>query len=77
MVNGEEALQLRISTLLPEKNERQRRLFLAAEAKAIGYGRIIKVSRLSNVSRVTITQGLNELEASYDLVRGIYLYFGH
>ena len=63
MVNSEEALQLRISTMVPELNERQRRLFLAAEAKAIGYGGITKVSRLSKVSRVTITQGLNEIEA--------------
>ena len=62
MVNDESALRLRISTMLPELNERQRRLFLAAEAKAIGYGGITKVSRLSNVSRVTITQGIYELE---------------
>ena len=62
MGNDEAALQLRINTMLPELNERQRRLFLAAEAKAIGYGGVTKVSQLSNVSRVTITQGLNELE---------------
>ena len=62
MINDESALRLRISTMLPELNERQRRLFLAAEAKAIGYGGITKVSRLSNVSRVTITQGIYELE---------------
>jgi transposase len=48
--------------MLPELNERQRRLFLATEAKAIGYGGVTTVSRISGVSRVTITQGLNELE---------------
>ena len=58
MINDEVALQLRISTMRPELNERQRRLFLAAEAKAFGYGGVTKVSRLSNVSRVTITKGL-------------------
>jgi len=62
MVNSETALKLRIETMLPELNERQRRIFLATEAKAIGYGGITKVSRVSGVSRVTITQGINELE---------------
>ena len=62
MINNEIALQLRINTMLPELNERQRRLFLAAEAKTIGYGGITKVSRISGVSRVTITQGIYELE---------------
>ena len=62
MEYDETALRLRIETMLPELNERQRRLFLAAEAKAIGYGGITKVSRISGVSRVTITQGIYELE---------------
>jgi transposase len=42
-------------------NERQRRLYLANEAKAIGYGGVSQVSRISGVSRVTITQGLSEI----------------
>ena len=62
MVNNETALKLRIKTMLPELNERQRRLFLATEAKAIGYGGITKVSKISGVSRVTITQGIYDLE---------------
>ena len=62
MLNNEIALQLRINTMLPELNETQRRLFLAAEAKTMGYGGITKVSRISGVSRVTITQGIYELE---------------
>jgi len=62
MVNNESALRLRLQTMLPELNERQRRIFLATEAKAIGYGGITKVSKLSGISRVTITQGINELE---------------
>ena len=56
------ALEMRITTMLPLLNEYQRRMFLSTEAKAIGYGGITTVSRLSGVSRVTITQGLNELE---------------
>ena len=62
MENNETALKLRIKTMLPELNERQRRLYLATEAKAIGYGGITKVSRITGVSRVTITQGISELE---------------
>ena len=62
MLNTDTALQLRIQTMLPELNERQRRLFLAAEAKGIGFGGITKVSGISGVSRVTITQGIYELE---------------
>ena len=62
MISNETALRIRIKTMLPELNERQRRLFLATEAKAIGFGGITKVSRISGISRVTITNGINELE---------------
>ena len=51
----------RILNILPLLDERQRRLYLANEAKAIGYGGISQVSKVSGVSRVTITQGLAEI----------------
>ena len=70
MVNDETALKLRIETMLPQLNERQRRLFLATEAKAIGYGGVSTVSRLSAVSRVTITQGMHELDESSSIEIG-------
>jgi hypothetical protein len=53
----------RIKTMLPFLNERQRRLFLASEAEAIGYGGVSQVSIASGVSRVTITQGIKELKS--------------
>jgi len=53
----------RIRNTLPLLNERQRRLYLANEAKAIGYGGISQVSRISGVSRVTITQGMAEINS--------------
>ena len=53
----------RIKTMLPLLNERQRRLFLASEADAIGYGGISQVSKASGISRVTITQGIKELKS--------------
>jgi len=64
MRNEETGLKLRITTMLPELNERQRRLYLASEARAIGYGGFTRVSRISGVSRVTISQGVNELRES-------------
>lgn len=53
----------RIRNMLPLLNEKQRRLYLANEAKAIGYGGISQVSRISGVSRVTITQGMAEISS--------------
>jgi hypothetical protein len=49
--------------MLPLLDERQKRLFLASEAKTIGYRGISIVSRISGVSRTTITRGMKELES--------------
>jgi transposase len=56
-------LKTRIETMLPILDERQRRIFLATEAKAIGYGGVSQISALSGVSRITITQGVKEIES--------------
>ena len=53
----------RILNTIPLLDERQRRLYLANEAKAIGYGGITQVSRVTGVSRVTITQGVAEINS--------------
>jgi transposase len=55
--------ETRIKAMLLILNERQRRIFLATEAEAIGYGGVSQVSRLSGISRVTITQGIKELKS--------------
>jgi hypothetical protein len=55
-------LQKRILALLPTLNEYQRRNYLAAEADAIGFGGVSLVSRLSGVSRKTISKGIGELK---------------
>ena len=52
----------RISTMLPILDEYQRRIFLASEAQMLGYGGISCICRISGVSRVTITHGLNEIK---------------
>jgi len=51
----------RIKTMLPFLNEKQRRLYLATEAEAVGRGGVSQVSRISGVSRITIAQGIKEL----------------
>ena len=59
---NDEALKDKLKDILPLLNEKQKRLFLAAEARSLGYGGISKISRLSGISRPTISQGLKELE---------------
>jgi DNA-binding MurR/RpiR family transcriptional regulator len=56
----DKATEERIRNTLPLLNERQRRLYLANEAKAIGRGGIQEVNKVSGVSRVTIIKGLKE-----------------
>ena len=53
----------RIRNMLPLLDERQRRLYVANEAKALGYGGISQVSKVSGISRVTITEGMAEINS--------------
>jgi transposase len=55
-------LHHRADTLFPLLTERQRRLAAAADARALGYGGISRVARATGMSRVTIHQGLAELD---------------
>ena len=55
-------MEERIKRFLPILDERQRRLFLANEAISYGYGGISLVSRISGMSRTTITKAITELE---------------
>src|SRR3989304_9730129 len=47
--------------LWPHLDERARRMVAAAEALRIGWGGVTQVSRVCGLSRVTITNGLAEL----------------
>ena len=58
----EHGLETRIWAVLPTLNEYQRRRYLSAEAKTIGHGGISLVSRISGVSRQTLTEGVKELD---------------
>lgn len=59
-MQSDEVIKTRIETVLPTLNERQRRIYLAAEAKSYGWGGKSKISQLSSVARKTITKGANE-----------------
>jgi len=56
-------MEERILMMLKHLNEKQKRLFLASEAIAYGYGGIAEVIRISNVSRNTIKKGIIELNS--------------
>jgi hypothetical protein len=51
-----------ITTFLPLLDERQTRIFVALDAKAVGHGGVSSVSSISGISRVTITNGIKELD---------------
>jgi len=52
----------KLAAILPHLNEKQRRLLLAAEARALGHGGVSRVARASGVSRPTIQKALSELQ---------------
>jgi hypothetical protein len=55
-------MEARMAAMLPVLNEKQRRLFVASEAKAYGRGGISLASQLSGMSRTTVRAGLRELD---------------
>jgi hypothetical protein len=57
-----EKISLRFNSTKDSLNERSRRLFAAAEAKAYGYGGIVLVKESTGMSSKTIHKGLKELE---------------
>ena len=59
-----QGIRQRHRSLSPSLDERQLRLWAASEAKAVGYGGISLVARISGLSRPTIHAGLAELQSS-------------
>ena len=53
----------RILTMLPLLDERQRRLYLAAEVESIGRGGLKAVHELTGISKTTIIRGQKELKS--------------
>ena len=58
---GDEVLAAKFAVVLPVLDERQRRLVLGAEARALGRGGISVVTAAAGVSRPTVTRGLAEI----------------
>lgn len=52
----------KFATLLPHLNEKQRRLYAATEARALGRGGIARVARASGLSRPTRYRGRREID---------------
>lgn len=65
MIPGEvlAVLDVKFAVILPHLDERQRRLYLASEAEALGHGGIAAVARLAEVSESTVARGYEELAA--------------
>ena len=59
----EEAIGGRFRALAGEFNERQRRLWAAAEARSAGYGGISAVVRATGISESTVLRGLADLDS--------------
>jgi len=57
-----EAIKKRFDLISPHLSEQARRLFVAAEAKALGRGGISIVSAITGVSRAVISAGIKQLE---------------
>ncbi len=59
-----QALKQTFQLVLPHLGEKQQRIVLAAEAKALGHGGITAVAEAAGISRPVIYRGLRELEGS-------------
>ena len=59
----EALLAAKFEVILPHLDERQRRLLMGAEARALGHGGIAAVARAAGVRAATVSLGVDELEA--------------
>jgi len=66
----EEKIAQRFAALGPELNERQHRIWAAAEALSHGLGGIAAVARVAGISRDTIERGIKELRDGVRLAPG-------
>lgn len=59
----DDAMARKFEVMLPLLDERQRRIYLASEAAAIGRGGVSRVSRAAGVSRDLVSRGVREIES--------------
>jgi transposase len=58
-----EILAAKFAVIFPHLDERQRRLLMGAEARALGHGGIRAVARAAGVREATVSLGVDELDA--------------
>src|SRR5690348_1978592 len=63
MVVTQEMLAAKFGSVFPHLDERQRRLLLGAEARALGHGGIRLVAAAAGVREATVSLGAAELES--------------
>ncbi|WP_369226705.1 ISAzo13 family transposase [Streptomyces sp. R39] len=61
-------LDAKFAVVLPHLDERQRRLYLASEAEALGHGGMAAVARLAEVSESTVARGREELAGGAEVL---------
>jgi hypothetical protein len=59
-MDDDQRLAQKLAAVLPHLNEQQRRVLLAAEARALGHGGITRVARAAGVSRALVHTALHE-----------------
>jgi len=60
-MHNDKLLKEKYSLLLPHLDEKSKRLYLASETIGLGRGGISKTAKLTGISRVTLTAGIQEL----------------
>src|SRR5258708_28588054 len=63
MDESRELLAAKFQALFPHLDERQRRLLMGAEARALGHGGIRAVARAAGVREATVSLGADELDS--------------
>ena len=63
MVITSEILAAKFEAIFPHLDERQRRLLMGAEARALGHGGIRLVARAAGVREATVSVGVDELDS--------------
>jgi hypothetical protein len=62
-VETERMLAAKFEVLFPHLDERQRRLWMGAEARTLGHGGIRSVARAAGVAENTVSRGMSDLDA--------------
>src|SRR5438067_13332301 len=63
MMVTQEMLAAKFGSIFPHLDERQRRLLVGAEARALGHGGIRLVARAAGIREATVSLGVDELDA--------------